>query len=50
MRFSCMKVAVNDNEVSSKDERVMHQLGNDGDEENLFLVLRILAWRRQLIT
>ena len=49
MRFCCMKVAVNDNEVSSKDERVTHQLGNDGDEENLFLELRILAWRRQLI-
>ena len=49
MRFCCMNVAVNDNQVSSKDERVMHQLGNGGDEENLFLELRILAWRRQLI-
>ena len=43
-------MAVNDSEVSSNYERVMYKLGNDGDDEKVFLELCILAWGRQLIT
>ena len=44
-----MKVAMNDSELSTNDERIMYQLGNDANDDDLFLELCLLAWRRQLI-
>jgi len=45
MCFCFMKVVLNAIELSTNDERAMYQLGSDGDDDNLFLVLCILAWQ-----